>query len=154
MLVEAIRLAIRAISRNALRSFLTMLGIVIGVGALIALVTIGNGTTAEVAADLASLGSNRLFVRPGQMAPTAVAPEARPFTAHDIEALRPELAGAQAVAPVARRRGTVVAGADNRHVPVTGPTTTTSSPRIAARRRAASASTARCAPAGQSASSA
>jgi len=97
-----------------------MLGIVIGVGAVIALVTIGNGTTAKVAADLASLGSNLLFVRPGQMGPTAVAAEARPFTAHDIEALRRELAGAQAVAPVAQRTVTVVAGADNRHVPVTG----------------------------------
>jgi putative ABC transport system permease protein len=48
MLIEAIRLALRSIRRNAMRSFLTVLGIVIGVGAVIAMVTIGNGTTAKV----------------------------------------------------------------------------------------------------------
>ena len=66
MLVEAFRLALQAIRRNALRSFLTVLGVVIGVGAVIAMVTIGNGTTAKVTADLAKLGSNLLFVSPGQ----------------------------------------------------------------------------------------
>ena len=120
MLLEAIELALEAIRRNALRSLLTMLGIVIGVAAVIALVTIGNGTTAKVTADLASLGSNLLFVRPGQQGPMAVAAEARPFTARDIEALRRELAGVQAVAPVAQRTVTVVAAADNRRVPVIG----------------------------------
>ena len=120
MLLEAIELALEAIRRNALRSLLTMLGIVIGVAAVIALVTIGNGTTAKVTADLASLGSNLLFVRPGQQRPMAVAAEARPFTARDIEALRRELAGVQAVAPVAQRTVTVVAAADNRRVPVIG----------------------------------
>jgi putative ABC transport system permease protein len=120
MLLEAVKLALRAIRRNALRSFLTMLGIVIGVAAVIALVTIGNGTTAKLTADLASLGSNLLFVRPGQMGPTAVSAEARPFTARDIEALRRELAGVQAVAPVAQRNVTVVAAAENRRVPVAG----------------------------------
>ena len=53
MLFEVIRLALQAIRRNILRSFLTVLGIVIGVAAVIAMVTIGNGTTAKVAADLA-----------------------------------------------------------------------------------------------------
>ncbi len=69
MLYETVRLALQAIRRNALRSFLTVLGIVIGVGAVIAMVTIGNGTTAKVTADLAKLGSNLLFVRPGQFGP-------------------------------------------------------------------------------------
>jgi putative ABC transport system permease protein len=69
MLIEALKLALQAIRRNALRSFLTVLGIVIGVAAVIALVTIGNGTTAKVTADLASLGSNLLFIRPGQFGP-------------------------------------------------------------------------------------
>ena len=62
MLFEVVRLALQAIRRNALRSFLTVLGIVIGVGAVIAMVTIGNGTTAKVTADLAKLGSNLLFL--------------------------------------------------------------------------------------------
>jgi len=69
MVRETVKLALQAILRNALRSFLTILGIVIGVGAVIAMVTIGNGTTAKVAADLARLGSNLLSTRPGQFGP-------------------------------------------------------------------------------------
>ena len=69
MFTETIRLALQAVRRNALRSFLTVLGIVIGVGSVIAMVTIGNGTTAKVASDLAKLGSNLLFVAPGQFGP-------------------------------------------------------------------------------------
>ncbi|MBL8765562.1 MAG: ABC transporter permease, partial [Phycisphaerae bacterium] len=66
MLGEAIKLAMQAIRRNALRSFLTVLGVVIGVAAVIAMVTVGNGTAARVQADLAKLGKNMLFVMPGQ----------------------------------------------------------------------------------------
>ena len=69
MLFDAIKLAFQAIRRNVLRSFLTVLGIVIGVGAVIAMVTIGGGTTAKVKADLAKLGTNLVLVRPGQFGP-------------------------------------------------------------------------------------
>jgi putative ABC transport system permease protein len=120
MLIEALKLALQAIRRNALRSFLTVLGIVIGVAAVIALVTIGNGTTAKVTADLASLGSNLLFIRPGQFGPQAVGMDARPFTTRDIEALRSEFRGARAVAPVAQRTVTVVYGAQNRRAVLVG----------------------------------
>ncbi|MBP9174937.1 MAG: ABC transporter permease, partial [Rhizobiales bacterium] len=64
MLWEAIKLANQSVRRNALRSILTLLGIVIGVGAVIAMVTIGNGTTQKVTADLSKLGSNMLIARP------------------------------------------------------------------------------------------
>jgi putative ABC transport system permease protein len=74
MFYETVKLAIQAIARNAMRSFLTVLGIVIGVGAVIAMVTIGNGTTAKVAADMARLGSNLLFVGPASSGPGAQAP--------------------------------------------------------------------------------
>jgi len=120
MLIEALKLALQAIRRNALRSFLTMLGIVIGVAAVIALVTIGNGTTAKVTADLAKLGSNLLFIRPGQFGPRAVGMDARPFNSRDIDALRSELAGVRAVAPVAQRSLTVVYGAQNRRTVIAG----------------------------------
>lgn len=80
MLYETLKLALQAIWRNALRSFLTVLGIVIGVGAVIAMVTIGNGTTAKVTADLARLGANVLVVRPGQFGPGAPAPRRSPST--------------------------------------------------------------------------
>jgi putative ABC transport system permease protein len=120
MLIEALKLALQAIRRNVLRSFLTVLGIVIGVAAVIALVTIGNGTTAKVTADLASLGSNLLFIRPGQFGPRAVGTDARPFNNRDIEALRSEITGVRAIAPVAQRTVTVVYGAQNRRTVLVG----------------------------------
>ena len=58
MLLEALRLALNTVFRNKLRSFLTVLGIVIGVASVIAMVTVGQGSTAQVQSDVASLGSN------------------------------------------------------------------------------------------------
>ncbi len=120
MLYEAIRLAYQAIARNAMRSFLTVLGIVIGVAAVIAMVTIGNGTTAKVTADLAKLGSNLLFVSPGQSGPGRASSDAKSFNARDVDAMRSQLQGVKAIAPVAQKSVTVVSGADNRLVAVTG----------------------------------
>ena len=120
MLYETLKLAIQAIRRNALRSFLTLLGIVIGVGAVIAMVTIGNGTTAKVAADMAKLGSNLLFIRPGQFGPGRSSATAKPFNARDVAALRDQLLGVKAVAPVARGSATIVFGSENRNVQVVG----------------------------------
>ena len=122
MLFEAIKLALRAIRRNALRSFLTVLGVVIGVGAVVAMVTIGNGTTAKVTADLAKLGSNLLFVSPGQFGPGRASFEAKAFNARDIEAMRSQLTGVKAVAPVAQKSVTVVYGTENRSTIATGTT--------------------------------
>ncbi len=120
MLYETIKLALQAIRRNALRSFLTVLGIVIGVGAVIAMVTIGNGTTAKVTADLAKLGSNLLFVSPGQFGPGRASSDAKAFNARDIEAVKSQLTGVKAVAPVAQKSVTVVYGSENRITVVTG----------------------------------
>ncbi|MBW7852173.1 MAG: ABC transporter permease [Rhodospirillales bacterium] len=120
MLYETLKLALQAIWRNALRSFLTVLGIVIGVGAVIAMVTIGNGTTAKVTADLARLGANVLVVRPGQFGPGRASAQAKPFNIRDIEALRTQLTGVRAVAPVSTRAVTTIYGVGNRTTPVTG----------------------------------
>jgi putative ABC transport system permease protein len=120
MLAEVIKLAIKAILRNKLRSFLTVLGIVIGVAAVIAMVTIGNGTTKQISADLAKLGSNLLFVSPGQFGPGRASSDAKPFNIRDIETMRAELGGVRAVAPVAQKSLTVVQGTDNRLTTVTG----------------------------------
>jgi len=119
MFYETLKLAIQAIRRNALRSFLTLLGIVIGVGAVIAMVTIGNGTTAKVATDMARLGSNLLFVRPGQFGPGRSS-EVKPFNTRDIAALRSQLRGVKAVAPVSQKSATVVHGSESRNVSVMG----------------------------------
>ena len=120
MLFEAIKLAFQAIRRNALRSLLTVLGIVIGVGAVIAMVTIGRGTTAKVTADLAKLGSNLLFVRPGQFGPGRASSDAKPFNARDVEAIRSQVPGLRAVAPTAQKSFTVIYGTENRLTLVTG----------------------------------
>jgi putative ABC transport system permease protein len=103
MLIEAIRLALRSIRRNAMRSFLTVLGIVIGVGAVIAMVTIGNGTTAKVKDEMARLGSNMLFVSPGQWGPGRASTDAKALSVRDVEAMRRDLRGIKAVAPIAQK---------------------------------------------------
>jgi putative ABC transport system permease protein len=120
MLFEAVTLALKTIQRNPLRSFLTLLGIVIGVGAVIAMVTIGNGTTAKVTADLAKLGSNLLSVEPGQFGPGRASSNAKAFNARDIEAMKTQLNGVKAVAPVAQKSATGIYGAESRITTVTG----------------------------------
>jgi putative ABC transport system permease protein len=120
MLFEVIKLALQAIRRNALRSFLTVLGIVIGVAAVIAMVTIGNGTTAKVTADISRLGSNLLFVRPGQFGPGRASTDAKAFNARDLDALRTQLTGVRAIAPSAQKSLTVIYGAENRVTSVIG----------------------------------
>lgn len=120
MLLDAIKLALASIRRNALRSFLTVLGIVIGVGAVIAMVTIGNGTTAKVTADLAKLGTNLLFVAPGQFGPGRASSDARPFNARDVEAMRLQLTDIRAVAPIAQRSVTAIYGSESRNTLLTG----------------------------------
>ena len=66
MFFNTLFLALRSIRRNLLRSFLTILGIVIGVSAVITMVTLGNGATQAVQMQIAGLGTNLLMVRPGQ----------------------------------------------------------------------------------------
>lgn len=66
MLYETVKLALGSVRRNALRSVLTLLGIVIGVAAVIAMITIGSGTTEKVKSDISKLGSNLLVVRAGR----------------------------------------------------------------------------------------
>jgi putative ABC transport system permease protein len=119
---ETTKLAWRAISRNMLRSLLTVLGVVIGVAAVIAMVTVGNGTTAKVRDELTRLGTNTLFVRPGQWGPGRASSEAKRFTDSDIEAMQQQLGGLRAVAPVNRGTATLIAGGANRSSGVIGTT--------------------------------
>lgn len=123
MFLETARLALRAISRNMLRSFLTVLGVVIGVAAVIAMVTIGNGTTAQVKSELSRLGTNMLFVRPGQFGPGRASTEAKRFNEHDVQAMRDQLGGVRAVAPLNRSSAaTVIYGGKNHSTSVVGTT--------------------------------
>ncbi len=86
MLFETIRLALRAIARNAMRSILTVLGVVIGVAAVIAMVTVGQGSSEQVTRDVAKLGTNVLMIRPGQntMGPRSSVTSERPFDLGDV----------------------------------------------------------------------
>ena len=89
MFWETIILAFREIRRNVLRSSLTILGIVIGVAAVITLVTLGSGATAQVAAEISSLGSNLLQIRAGQgfRGPGGASGSAKAFKLDDAKAI-------------------------------------------------------------------
>jgi len=119
MIRDALLLAMRAIRRNALRSSLTILGIVIGVAAVIVMVTLGSGATAEVTQNIASLGSNVLMVMPGQqMGPGQST--AAPFRQADVTAIKREVASVSAVAPIAARSVTAIYGNENWSTSATG----------------------------------
>ena len=87
-------LAFREIRRHLLRSFLTTLGIIIGVAAVITMVTLGRGVTADIEEQISSLGSNMFFVFPIQ----TDRGQLRPFDERDVEAVREQIAGVSYVA--------------------------------------------------------
>jgi putative ABC transport system permease protein len=110
--IAAMLLSLREIQRNLLRSFLTILGIVIGVAAVITMVTLGNGATKAVSDQISSLGSNLLIVRPGQRFGAGHG-SAPPFRAADVRAINDQIGSLQAVAPSVQRSVTVVRLANN-----------------------------------------
>ncbi|HSD41173.1 MAG TPA: ABC transporter permease [Burkholderiales bacterium] len=122
MFLETLLLALRAIRRNVLRSSLTILGIVIGIAAVITLVTLGGGATVQVANQIKSLGSNLLSVRPGQQprGPGGARQAARLFEAKDVEAIEHDISGIAAVAPTASRSMLAINGDTNWSTVVTG----------------------------------
>ncbi|MEW6728820.1 MAG: ABC transporter permease [Pseudomonadota bacterium] len=123
MLWNTLLLALRSIRRNLMRSFLTILGIVIGVAAVITMVTLGNGATQAISDQVSSLGSNLLIVRPGQrLGPGSDTAGAPNFRLADAEAIAEQISSVQAVAPTANRGVTVVYGAENWSTNITGST--------------------------------
>ena len=123
MLWNSLLLALREIRRHLLRSFLTILGIVIGVSAVITMVTLGKGATQAVQNEITSLGTNLLMVRPGQrLGPGSSGAGSPSFTVEDVQAIRTQIAGVVAVAPEVRSGVTVVANGRNWATSVTGTT--------------------------------
>jgi len=122
MIRETIALARREIRRNVLRSSLTILGIVIGVAAVITLVTLGGGATAQVTDQIASLGSNLIHVRPGQgfRGPGGTRSAAAQFTVKDVEAIDREISGVEAATPIASQGTQAISGNLNWSTMVTG----------------------------------
>ena len=113
MLLNTLMLALRSIRRNLMRSFLTILGIVIGVSAVITMVTLGNGATLAVQNQISGLGTNLLQVRPGQRMGPGGGGTALAFKESDAEAVASQIGGIAAVAPEARTNATLVASGRN-----------------------------------------
>ena len=122
MIWNTLLLALREIRRNLLRSFLTILGIVIGVAAVITMVTLGNGATQSISDQVASLGSNLLMVRPGQRMGPGGSAGAPMFKLADVQAIATQVSGVKAVAPETRKAVSVVVGARNWSSVATGST--------------------------------
>ncbi|PWB49610.1 MAG: multidrug ABC transporter substrate-binding protein [Nitrosomonadales bacterium] len=123
MIWNTLLLALREIRRNLMRSFLTILGIVIGVSAVITMVTLGNGATKVVSDQISSLGSNLLMVRPGKrLGPGRDSAGAPNFKIADADAIRAQISGLDAVAPTVNRSVTVVFGTRNWSTTINGST--------------------------------
>jgi putative ABC transport system permease protein len=122
MIWPTILMALREIGRKKLRSALTTLGIVIGVAAVIAMVTLGQGTTEKVRADIARMGDNLLAAMPGSNRRGPATSSAPPFTLDDARVVARDLSGAVATAAIASRNALVVYGNQNRNVTVFGST--------------------------------
>ena len=124
-LLESFRIAARALLANKARSLLTMLGVIIGVAAVILLVGIGLGVESEVTGSLEGLGSNLLFVVPGQFEASlggGASPPGRRLTLEDFERVQQRVEGASAVVPVLTSGATAKAGNRSLLVTVAGGT--------------------------------
>jgi len=120
VLGNSLLLALREIRRNVLRSVLTILGIVIGVAAVIVMVTLGEGATLQVRKQIEALGSNLLIVLPGQRMGPGMSQDAPAFDPEDITALRREIPALAAVAPAATQPVTAIVGNENWSTSATG----------------------------------
>ena len=113
MWLMTLRIALRALARNKLRAFLTMLGIIIGVGAVIAMVAIGEGAKATIQAQIASLGTNVLIVLPGSVNQGGVRVgfgSVNTLVDEDAKAMAREIRAVAYASPILRRQEQVVAG--------------------------------------------
>jgi putative ABC transport system permease protein len=123
MLGTIFLLALRSIRRHLLRSFLTVLGIVIGVGAVVAMTTLGRATTAAVQKQIAALGTNVLQVRPGQgFGRGGGGPRPPDFDPSDVVAVQQQIAGVTAVAPQAQATATAIYEGANWSTTINGTT--------------------------------
>ncbi len=123
MIRSILSLALREIGRNIFRSSLTILGIVIGVAAVISMVTLGGGATKYITDEIQSLGSNLLIVRTGtRPGPGGVRSNAPPLKINDAEAIERDVSGIAAIAPSASATAIAVYGNENWSTTITGTT--------------------------------
>jgi putative ABC transport system permease protein len=119
MLWNTMLLAFREIRRNVLRSVLTILGIIIGVAAVIIMVTVGGGATVQVRQQIASMGSNLLMATPGKRLGPGQSTGNIPFKEADARAITREINSVRAVAPVSSQSIKAVYGNQNWSTQVT-----------------------------------
>src|SRR3954454_12127791 len=125
MLWESLGIALRSLRANKMRSFLTMLGIIIGVASVITMVAVGAGAQAQVAAQIRSLGANVLMVLPGAQRNDAVRKEngsRHTLTMSDSSAIGSQVPQVQTAAPSIRASQQIVHGAKNWNTTVNGTT--------------------------------
>ena len=123
MALNAFLIALREIRRNLTRAFLTVLGVIIGVSAVITMVTLGEGTTEAVKAQISSLGSNLIMLRPGMgFGPRSSSAGVPNFTEADAEAIARQIPGIAAVAPVSSSSLSTIYLQNARSSTVTGTT--------------------------------
>jgi len=126
--IESFRIALRALFANKVRSLLTMLGVIIGVSAVILLVAIGTGVQGEVTSTVQSLGSNVLFVFPGVLDSGGGGgfggggSQGKPFTLNDSQYLAQRLTNVDAVVPLAEVSGTAKRGSNSIRTTLAGST--------------------------------
>jgi putative ABC transport system permease protein len=122
---QTLRIAMRGLSTNRLRSALTMLGVVIGVTAVVSLLSIGRGSQTAITSSIESMGTNLLYIRPGATTENGVmsaAGSASTLTLEDAEAIADEASSVAAVAPQTSAMVQVVAGRNNTRTQVLGVT--------------------------------
>ena len=122
---DGFRIAFLALLANKLRTFLTLLGVVIGVGAVIALVAIGQGSQNQVTARIAGLGANLLYIRPGAQSQGGVATaagSAATLTMADAQAINDNISGITNVVPESQGRVQVLYQGQNANTQVIGTT--------------------------------
>ncbi|HSU54570.1 MAG TPA: ABC transporter permease, partial [Candidatus Dormibacteraeota bacterium] len=112
-LLATLKIATRALRRNLLRTLLTMLGMIIGVGAVIAMVGIGNGAKSQIEAQIASMGENVVLVFSGSFSRGGVRSGwggAGTLTIEDADGILREIQGVIAISPEIRTRAQIAAG--------------------------------------------
>ena len=123
MLLTTILLSLREISRHKLRSFLTVLGVVIGVASVVTMVTLGTAAGEKIQSQISSLGSNLLtVVQGGGFGRGGGGPPPPPFKPEDVDAIRTQIAGVIATAPQVQTSVTAVRNSANWTVTVNGTT--------------------------------
>lgn len=122
MFGTSLLLALKEIQRHKMRSFLTTLGIIIGVASVVTMVSLGNGATQSVQDQVSSLGTNMLMIRPGQGYGRGGGSRPTLFDMDDVEAIRTQIAGIRVVAPQTSTQVTAIFEAQNWSTTVAGST--------------------------------